>query len=107
MSPVSAPPEAATASAASPQKAERAARTRNSRRSARARMTTAALPEIIAPKGQLAAALQLSAAISSGQVDGNQLLAAQQDYEKRLEVKLIEIASLDSLAPSETAEQSE
>jgi hypothetical protein len=70
-------------------------------------VTAAALPEIIVPKGQLAAALQLSAAISSGQVDGYQLLAAQQDSEKRLQVKLVEIAPLDSLPPSETAEQSE
>jgi hypothetical protein len=53
---------------------------------------TSACPEIIVPKGQLSAAAQLISAINSGRVDGNQFLAAQQEYEKRLEVKPIEIA---------------
>ena len=44
-------------------------------------------PEIIVPQGQLAAAAQLSAAINSGAVDGNQLLAVRRESEKPLESK--------------------
>ena len=70
-----------------------------------ARVTTA-LPEIIVPKGQLAAAAQLSAAIVHGRVDGNQLLAAQREYDKPLEVKPIEIAPMEIPALDDATEKS-
>ena len=95
VTPISAPSEAATAFPASPQQAQRTAGTRDPRRSARVLAATSACPEIIVPKGQLPAAAQLSAAVNSGRVDGNQLLAAQQEYEKPLEVEPIEIAPLE------------
>jgi anti-sigma factor RsiW len=65
----------------------------------------AGLPKIIVPPGQLFAAARLSEAIRSGRVDGRQLLAAQQDDEKPLEVKPIEIAPLESLASQDDAEK--
>jgi hypothetical protein len=107
VSPMSAPPETIATTEATPHYAQRTASKSNSERGVRPRNAAAARPEIIVPKGQLAAALQLSAAISSGRVDGGQLLAAQEDSEKLLDVKLIEIAPLDSLAPAETAERPE
>jgi hypothetical protein len=39
--------------------------------------------------------MQLSSSISSGRVDGNQLLVAQQEYTKPLEVKPIEIVPME------------
>jgi len=57
------------------------------------------------PQGQLAAVAQLSAAINSGRVDGNQLLAAQQDYEKPLESNPIEIAPLEIPALGDPADK--
>jgi hypothetical protein len=90
-----APAETVTATAASPQIVKRAENVHDPAHSVRARAATTALPEIIVPQGQLAAAAQLSAAINSGRVDGNQLLAAQQDYEKPLEAKPVEIAPLE------------
>ncbi len=93
--PISMPSETIITPAATPASAERTASTPNSKRGVQPRNSAAASPEIIVPQGQLAAAAQLSAAISSGRVDGNQLVAAQQDYEKPLEVKPIEIAPLE------------
>jgi hypothetical protein len=93
--PVSAPSDAATASPASLQRAQRTESKLGPERTGRARPLTTALPEIIVPKGQLSAAAQLNAAIVTGRVDGNQLVAAQQEYEKPLEVKLIEIAPME------------
>jgi anti-sigma factor RsiW len=107
INPTSVPSEAINSSGAIPPSAERTASTPNSKHGAQARKAAAASPEIIVPKGQFAAALQLSAAISSGRVDGSQLLAAQQDSEKPLDVKLIEIAPLDSLAPADRADRPE
>jgi hypothetical protein len=57
--------------------------------------------KIIVPKGQLVAAARLSEAINSGRVDGTQLLAAQQDYQKPLDVKPIEIPPLETVSPDE------
>jgi anti-sigma factor RsiW len=104
VNPISAPPGAVPASVASPRNAERTARPGDFRRSAQTRAATTTRPEIIVPRGQLAAALHLSAAINSGRVDGSQLLAARENSEKPLDVKLIEIAPLDSLDPADTAE---
>jgi len=95
VTPVSAPSEAATASPASPQHAQRTEGKLGPERTGRARPLTTALPEIIVPRGQLSAAAQLSAAIVTGRVDGAQLLAADQEYDKPLEVKPIEIAPME------------
>jgi anti-sigma factor RsiW len=88
VNPISAPPEAVSASAESP----RNVKGMEGKRGGHTRAATTTLEEIIVPKGQLSAAAQLISAINSGRVDGNQFLAAQQEYEKRLEVKPIEIA---------------
>ena len=95
VAPIAALREAATASLASPQPAQLTETKVGPKRTSRVRPLTTALPEIIVPKGQLSAAAQLSAAIVAGRVDGNQLLAAQQESEKPLEVKLIEIAPME------------
>jgi len=105
ITPISTPPEAATASPASSQHSQRTEGTLGSEGTGRARPFTTALPEVIVPKGQLSAAAQLSAAINSGRVDGNQLVAAQQEYEKPLEVKLIEIAPMEIPALDTAAEK--
>jgi len=47
----------------------------------------------------------LSAAINSGRVDGNQLLVAQHEFEKPLEVHPIEIAPLEIPALDEVTEK--
>ncbi len=106
VNPISALPETVTASAANPQNAERTANTRDPRRGGWTRTATTAFPEIVVPHDQLAAAAQLSAAISSGRVDGNQLLAAQREYDKPLEVKPIELAPLEISALGDTTEKS-
>jgi hypothetical protein len=95
VNPVDAPPAAFTASAATPQNAVPTRSQRDSNRGARVGNGVAVLPEIIVPKGQLAAAAQLSAAIVTGRVDGNLLLAAEQEYEMPLQVKPIEIAPIE------------
>jgi hypothetical protein len=105
--PISAPPEVVTASAVTPPNVKRMEAKHDTERGGQTRVAATTLPEIIVPKGQLAAALQLSAAINSGRVDGSQLLVAREESEKPLEVKLIEIPPLDSLAPSDAAERSE
>jgi anti-sigma factor RsiW len=104
VTPVSAPSEAA--SPASSQHARRTEGKLGPERTGRARPLTTALPEVIVPQGQLSAAAQLNAAIVTGQVDGNQLLAAQQEYEKPLEVKPIEIAPLEIPALEDATEKS-
>jgi hypothetical protein len=101
-----APDEPPTVTAVSPQNAtERTAHTGDSVARARKRPARTALPEIIVPQGQLAAAAQLSAAIRSGEVDGNQLLAAQHESEQPLEVRPIEIAPLETLPLDEATNQ--
>jgi hypothetical protein len=102
VNPLSAPPEAVPASAESQRNVKRM----EGKRGGHTRAATTTFEEIIVPKGQLSAAAQLSAAINSGQVDGNQLLAAQQEYEKRLEVKPIEIAPLEIPALDDVTEKS-
>ena len=106
VNPISALPETVTASAANPQNAERTASTRDSGRGASLRTATTALSEIIVPHDQLAAAARLSGAIRSGRVDGNKLLAAQQEYEKPLEMKSIEIAPMEITALDTASEKS-
>ena len=103
---IPAPLEAVTATAANPQRAERAVGRLDSERRVRPRAATAALPQVIVPKGQLVAAMQLSSAINSGQVDGNQLLAAQQEYENPLAVNPIDIAPLEIPALADATEKS-
>jgi hypothetical protein len=68
---------------------------------------SSAEPEVIVPPGQLAAAMQLADAIQSGQVDGRQLAAAEQEADKRLEIAPIEIKVIEiaPLEPSQTAAQ--
>jgi len=56
-------------------------------------------PEVLVPPGQLDAVVQFAEAIRSGRVDTKQLLAAQQEAEKPLEIEPIEIAPL---APPES-----
>ena len=56
-------------------------------------------PEVLVPPGQLDAILQFARAARSGQIDGKQLLAAQQETEKPLEMTPIEIAPLSPLQP--------
>jgi hypothetical protein len=105
VTPTSAPSEAATTSPTSPQHTQRADGKLGPERSGRARPLAPALPEIIVPKGQLTAAAQLSAAIVTGRVDGNQLLATEQEYDKPLEVKPIEIAPMEIPALDTAAEK--
>ena len=95
VTPIPAPSEAARASPASPQYAQRTEGKHGPERTGQARPLTTALPEIIVAKGQLSAAAQLSAAIVTGRVDGNQLLAVRHEYEKPIEVQPIEIAPLE------------
>jgi hypothetical protein len=105
VNPVNAPPAALTASAATPQNTARTRSQRDSNRGTRAGNAAAVLPEIIVPKGQLAAAIQLGDAINSGRVDGNQLLTAQREYEKPLEVKPIVIIPLETPALEDATEK--
>jgi len=65
------------------------------RASEKLHQATAGLPNIIVPEGQLIAAARLSEAINSGRVDGTQLVVAQRDADKPLEVNPIEITPLD------------
>jgi hypothetical protein len=52
--------------------------------------------EVLVPRGQLAAALLLSDSVSGGRVDGEQLVAIQNEIATRIEVKPLEIAPLES-----------
>jgi anti-sigma factor RsiW len=92
---VSVSPAASADFAPTSQDAARTQSRHDSERGERVRTVTIARPEILVPQGQLAAALQLSAAINSGTVDANRFLAAQRDYGKPLEVKPIEITPLE------------
>jgi hypothetical protein len=98
----SASSETAAAAPASPQLVQRTEGKLGPERTGRARPLTTALPEIIVPEGQLSAAAQLSAAIVTGRVDGSQLLAAEQEYDKPLEVRPIEIVPME-IPPLDTA----
>jgi hypothetical protein len=51
--------------------------------------------EVLVPRGQLAAALQLGDAVNGGGMDGEQLLASQNELAKQLEVKPLEITPLE------------
>jgi anti-sigma factor RsiW len=51
-------------------------------------------PEIIVPPGQLAAITQFAAAIRSGHIDGDKLLAAEEQTNAPLEIKPLEIVPL-------------
>jgi hypothetical protein len=52
------------------------------------------IPEIIVPPGQLAAIAQFAAAIRSGHIDGDKLLAAEEQTNAPLEIKPLEIVPL-------------
>jgi hypothetical protein len=58
------------------------------------RPATAHEPEIIVPPGQLAAITQFAAAIRSGHIDGDKLLAAEEQTNAPLEIKPLEIVPL-------------
>ena len=51
--------------------------------------------EVLVPRGQLAAALELSEAVNAGRVDGEQLAALAQRSAMPLELKVIEIMPLE------------
>jgi hypothetical protein len=51
-------------------------------------------PEIIVPPGQLAAIVQFAAAVRSGHIDGDKLLAAEEQTNAPLEIKPLEIVPL-------------
>jgi hypothetical protein len=51
-------------------------------------------PEIIVPPGQLAAIMQFAAGIRSGRIDGDKLLAAEEQTNAPLEIKPLEIVPL-------------
>ena len=65
------------------------------RRHAAARANSPAGPEVIVPPGQLEAVMQLAAAIRSGQIDGKQLLAAQKDMDKPIDIPPLEIKPIE------------
>jgi anti-sigma factor RsiW len=52
-------------------------------------------PEVLVPPGQFEAVLQLAAEIRSGRIDGKQLIAANQEMDKPLEIRPIVIAALE------------
>lgn len=56
-------------------------------------------PEILVPPGQLAAIIEFAAAIRSGHIDSDKLLAAQDQINAPLEIKPIEIISLTPPQP--------
>jgi hypothetical protein len=65
-------------------------------RASRATETERLSQEVLVPRGQLAAALQLGDAVNGGGMDGEQLVASQNELGKQLEVKPLEIAPLES-----------
>jgi hypothetical protein len=93
------------APAARPANLRAGAGQRASERILHKRKADAGLTQVIVPRGQLLAAARLSEAINSGLVDGRQFLAGQQDSEKPLEMKPIEIAPLPPLAPHDNEEK--
>jgi hypothetical protein len=69
------------------------------RRSDAGRQAILQQPEVLVPPGQIDAILQFARAVRSGEIDGQQLLAAQEEAEKPLEIAPIEIAPLAPLQP--------
>jgi len=65
-------------------------------RASRAADTERLSQDVLVPGGQLAAALQLGDAVNGGGMDGEQLVAAQNELAKQLEVEPLEIAPLES-----------
>jgi hypothetical protein len=59
-------------------------------------------PQVIVPPGELEAVLQLVADIHSGRVDGGQLIAANENLDKPVTIKPIEITPLKQLVPKAT-----
>jgi hypothetical protein len=74
----------------------RTPRNRRTGRASRAVETGQFSQEVLVPRGQLAAALQLGDAVNGGGMDGEQLLASQNELGKQLEVKPLEITPLES-----------
>jgi hypothetical protein len=68
------------------------------------RAPASAQAEVIVPPGQLAAAMQFVAAIHSGRIDGEKLLAVQEDLQNPLEIKPIDIAPLQGLHPAASSQ---
>jgi hypothetical protein len=64
-----------------------------------ARRANSAEPEVIVPPGQLEAIMQLVAEVRSGRIDGKQLIAAQKQMDKPLEIDSIEIPPLAKPQP--------
>jgi hypothetical protein len=64
-------------------------------------------PEILVPPGQLAAIIEFAAAIRSGHIDSDKLLAAQDQINAPLEIKPIEIISLRPSQPDVAPEAAE
>ena len=64
-------------------------------------------PEVLVPPGQLTAIMEFAAAVRSGRIDGDQLLAAQEQTSAPLEIKPLEIIPLvqpqPDVAPDATA----
>lgn len=56
-------------------------------------------PEVIVQPGQLEAVMQFAAEIRSGHIDGKQVIAANLELDKPLEIKSIEIAPLEKAGP--------
>ena len=61
-------------------------------------------PEVIVPPGQVQALMQLAAAIRSGRIDGKQLIAAQKQMDKPIEIAPIEFRPID-IRPIDIAPQ--
>ena len=60
-------------------------------------------PEVLVEPGQFAAIAQYSAALASGTIHGDQVIASQQELEKPLEIKFLEIKPTD-IAPLESSD---
>jgi len=58
--------------------------------------------EVLVPRGQLAAALELSEAVNAGRVDGEQLAVLAQQSAMPLELKAIEITPLEDSGAKQT-----
>lgn len=63
---------------------------------ARSLSSRSAEPEVLVPSGQFAAVLNYAAALHSGRIDGDPLIAPRQPLDKPLEITAIEIPSLDT-----------
>jgi Putative zinc-finger len=69
------------------------------RRHAARRANSPAEPEVIVPPGQLEAIMKLVAEIRSGRLDGKQLIAAQKELSKPLQIDSIQIPPLAKPQP--------